>query len=36
MLEGTPPDRTSQLVWTILAILGAILCVVGWYRWASQ
>jgi hypothetical protein len=35
MLDVTPPDRTSQLIWLILAILGAFLCVVGWYRWAS-
>lgn len=32
----TPPDRMSQLVWLILAILGAFLCIVGWYRWASM
>ena len=28
-------DGQSQLVWTILAILGAFLAVVGWWRWAS-
>ena len=36
MLEPHPPDRTSQLVWLILAILGAFLAVVGWYRWFAH
>jgi hypothetical protein len=27
-------SRQSRLVWTILAILGALLAVIGWYRWA--
>ena len=26
------PDRMSQFVWVVLAILGAVLAVVGWYR----
>jgi hypothetical protein len=28
-------DPQDLLVRTMLAILGAILCIVGWYRWAS-
>ena len=28
-------DTQSTLVWTILAILGAVLAVVGWWRFAS-
>jgi hypothetical protein len=27
-------DRQALLVWTMLSILGAILAIVGWYRWA--
>ena len=27
-------DRQELLVWTMLSIVGAILCLVGWYRWA--
>ena len=40
-MEGTDamntnsPDRMSNRVWLMLAILGAILCIVGWYRYAS-
>jgi len=34
-MEPNSPDRLSQRVWFMLAILGAILCLVGWYRWAS-
>ena len=28
-------NRQSRLLWFILAVLGAILCVVGWARWAD-
>jgi hypothetical protein len=28
-------DSQSRLVWTILAILGALLAIVGWWRFAS-
>jgi hypothetical protein len=28
-------DRQSQMIWLLLSILGAILCLVGWYRWAA-
>jgi hypothetical protein len=27
-------DRQTQLLWAMLSIVGAILCIVGWYRWA--
>jgi hypothetical protein len=29
------PDRMNTRVWLILAILGAVLCIVGWYRYIS-
>jgi hypothetical protein len=28
-------DRQALLVWTMLSIVGAILSLVGWYRWAT-
>ena len=27
-------DRQQLLIWTMLMIVGAILAIVGWYRWA--
>jgi hypothetical protein len=27
------PDRLSLWIWSFLAILGAVLALVGWYRW---
>jgi hypothetical protein len=27
-------DRQELLVWAMLNIVGAILAIVGWYRWA--
>lgn len=27
------PDRLNLRVWLMLAIVGAILCVIGWYRY---
>jgi hypothetical protein len=27
------PDRLNMRLWTMLAIVGAILCVIGWYRY---
>jgi hypothetical protein len=27
-------DRQALLVWAMLSIVGAILAIVGWYRWA--
>jgi hypothetical protein len=35
MNTNPPPDRMSSRVWLMLAILGAILCIIGWYRFAS-
>ena len=35
MLKTTTPDRQDLLVWAMLSIVGAILAVVGWYRWAG-
>ena len=35
MPSSNTPDRQSRLVWLLLAIVGAILCIVGWYRWAA-
>jgi hypothetical protein len=29
------PDRMNQRVWLMLAILGAVLAIVGWYRFFS-
>jgi hypothetical protein len=34
MLKTDIPDRQALLVWTMLALVGAILSIVGWYRWA--
>jgi hypothetical protein len=28
-------DRPLDLLLSALAILGAVLCLVGWYRWAT-
>jgi hypothetical protein len=30
-----PPDRLSMGLKLMLALLGAFLCLVGWYRWFS-
>jgi hypothetical protein len=27
------PDLLNQKMWLMLAILGAVLCLVGWYRY---
>jgi hypothetical protein len=32
-MEINPPDRLALRVWLLLAILGAFLSVVGWYRY---
>ena len=34
MSQTETPDRQALLVWAMLSIIGAILCLVGWYRWA--
>ena len=28
----TAPDRLNSKVWLLLALLGALLCLIGWYR----
>lgn len=33
MQEHSAPDRTSQFIWLILVVVGAVLAVVGWYRY---
>jgi hypothetical protein len=30
-----PPDRLNMRLWTMIAILGALLCIIGWYRYVS-
>ena len=35
MQERSAPDRMSQFVWLILVVLGAVLAVVGWYRYTA-
>jgi hypothetical protein len=35
MQEHSAPDRMSQVVWLILVVVGALLAVVGWYRYAG-
>jgi hypothetical protein len=34
-MNTNSPDRLSSGIWLLLAVLGAVLCIVGWYRWAS-
>jgi hypothetical protein len=29
----TAPDPLNMRLWTMLAIVGAILCLIGWYRY---
>ena len=33
-MKTSTVDRQDMLVKTMLAVVGAILAVVGWYRWA--
>lgn len=35
-MESKPPDRLNLRVWLMLAIVGAALCLVGWYRYLSH
>jgi hypothetical protein len=35
MVQPNSPNGLSTNIWLLLAVLGAILCIVGWYRWAS-
>lgn len=32
-MESNAPDRMNMRVLWLLAIVGAILCVIGWYRY---
>ena len=32
-MDTNSPDRMSMRIWLMLAILGAVLCIVGWYRY---
>ena len=32
-MEFNAPDRLNLRVWLMLSVLGAILAVVGWYRY---
>ena len=32
-METNSPNRLSLNIWLMLVILGAILCVIGWYRY---
>jgi hypothetical protein len=32
-MQTNSPDRLSVRVWLFLAAIGAILCVIGWYRY---
>jgi hypothetical protein len=34
-MQTNSPDRLSMGIWLLLAVLGAILGIVGWYRWAG-
>jgi hypothetical protein len=34
MANTADSNKQSRMVWAILAILGGVLAVVGWYRWA--
>jgi hypothetical protein len=34
-MESNSPDRLNLRLWLMLAIVGAVLCVVGWYRFLS-
>jgi hypothetical protein len=34
-MELNSPDRLNLRVWLLLVILGAVLCVVGWYRYLA-
>jgi len=34
-MQTNSPDRLSQGIWFLLAVLGAVLAIIGWYRWAG-
>jgi uncharacterized membrane protein YidH (DUF202 family) len=29
------PDRSRQMIYAILAILGVVLAIAGWYNWST-
>jgi hypothetical protein len=33
-MQTSAPDRLNMALLLMLALLGAFLCIVGWYRWA--
>ena len=33
MPSPTDSNRQNRMVWIVLALLGAVLCIVGWYRY---
>jgi hypothetical protein len=33
-MQTSAPDRLNMALLLMLALLGAFLCLVGWYRWA--
>jgi hypothetical protein len=35
MMTTNSVDRQALRVWLLLVVLGTILLVVGWYRWAT-
>jgi hypothetical protein len=30
------PDRLNMRVWAMIALVGAILCIIGWYRYFAS
>jgi len=34
-MRTSTPDRLNLRIWLMLAILGAVLAIVGWYRFFS-
>ncbi len=34
-MQTNTPDRMNMRVLTLLAVVGAILCIIGWYRYLS-
>lgn len=32
-MQTNAPDRMNMRILTLLAIVGAVLCVIGWYRY---
>lgn len=34
-MSSDTPDRANTRLWLMLAVAGAVLCVIGWYRYVS-